>query len=64
MVGDDKVISVTTQEDNFKLHVARSELSTRMQELFMKYDVKDLNIQDPSIEEVIESIMRTGVSTP
>jgi ABC-2 type transport system ATP-binding protein len=64
MVGDDKVISVTTQEDNFKLHVARSELSTKMQELFMKYDVKDLNIQDPSIEEVIESIMRTGVSTP
>ena len=61
MLGDEKVVSVTTQEETFKVQVPRKDLSTKTHELFEKHEVIDLNIQDPSIEEVIESIMRNGV---
>ena len=61
MLGDEKVVSVTTQEETFKVQVPRKDLSTKTHELFEKHEVIDLNIQDPSIEEVIESIMRSGV---
>ncbi len=61
MLGDEKVLSVTTEEKTFKVQVPRSELATKTQELFSANNVLDLNIQDPSIEDIIESIMRSGV---
>lgn len=62
MMGDEKVLSVTTQESSFKVSVPRHELSKKTLELFEENYVLDLNIQDPSIDDVIESIMRNGVS--
>lgn len=64
MLGDEKVLSVTTQNEMFKVHVPRKELAERTHKLFDEHDVIDLNIQDPSIEEIIESIMRNGVTHP
>jgi ABC-2 type transport system ATP-binding protein len=61
MMGDEKVLSVTTQDKTFKVSVPRHELSIRTHQIFEENDVLDLNIHDPSIEDVIESIMRFGV---
>lgn len=61
MMGDNKVISVTTIDKTFKVQIPRTELSQKTQQLFETHDVLDLNIQDPSIEEVIESIMKHGM---
>ena len=61
MMGDEKVLSVTTQDKNFKVSIPRRELSSKTHQIFEENDVLDLNIQDPSIEDVIESIMRNGV---
>lgn len=63
MMGDEKVVSVTTQEGVFKVSVPRQELAKKTHELFEEHYVLDLNIQDPSIEDVIESIMRNGIGT-
>lgn len=60
MLGDEKYLSVTTKESTFRVNVPRSELSTKTAEIFQTNDVLDLNIQDPSIEDVIESIMKNG----
>jgi len=60
-VGEDKVITVTTDKVLFKETVSRKELSARTKDIFEKHDVLDLNIQDPSIEDIIENIMRNGV---
>jgi len=61
MMGDEKVLSVTTQDKTFKVSIPRHELSSKTHQIFEENDVLDLNIQDPSIEDVIESIMRNGV---
>ncbi len=61
MLGDEKVLSVTTEEKTFKVHVPRSELSLKTQEILSANHVLDLNIQDPSVDDIIESIMRFGV---
>jgi ABC-2 type transport system ATP-binding protein len=61
MMGDEKVLSVTTKEEFFKVNVPRHDLANKTKEIFEKHDVLDLNIQDPSIENVIESIMKNGV---
>lgn len=61
MLGDEKVLSVTTDEKTFKVQIPRTELATKTQEIFSQNNVLDLNIQDPSIEDIIESIMRFGV---
>lgn len=60
MVGDEKVLTVTTDEKSYKLNVPREKLSEATQNIFQKENVLDLNIQDPSIEDVIESIMKHG----
>lgn len=60
MLGDEKVLSVTTENDQFKLNVPRNELSLRTKEVLEKHNVIDLNIQDPSIEEIIEHLMKFG----
>jgi len=64
MLGDEKVLSVTTDDKKFKVTVPRSELSIKTSEIFAQNNVLDLNIQDPSIEDIIESIMKHGVRTP
>ena len=61
MMGDEKVLSVTTQDKTFKVSIPRHQLASKTPELFKENDVLDLNIHDPSIEDVIESIMRNGV---
>ena len=60
MLGDEKVLSVTTKDNTFKVSVPRSDLATKTSEIFKQNDVLDLNIQDPSIEDIIESIMKHG----
>jgi ABC-2 type transport system ATP-binding protein len=61
MVGDEKVLNVTTQNEVFRVSVPRSELSSKTKEILEKHYVIDLNIHDPSVEDIIESIMRNGV---
>lgn len=61
MMGDEKCLTVTTKENSFKLNISRSELSTKISEIFKLNDVVDLNIHDPSIEDIIESIMHHGI---
>jgi ABC-2 type transport system ATP-binding protein len=62
MLGDEKCLSVTTRERSFTLTVARSELAARTAEIFTQNEVLDLNIHAPSIEDVIESIMKNGIA--
>lgn len=64
MLGDEKVLTVTTEEKTFKVSVPRHELSQKTQELFEQNIILDLNIHDPSIEDIIESLMKSGVSSP
>jgi ABC-2 type transport system ATP-binding protein len=61
MVGDEKCLSVTTKNEVFKINVPRAELSAKTSEIFQQNDILDLNIQDPSIEDIIESIMKHGM---
>ena len=61
LMGDEKVLTVTTEAQQFKVHVPRTELSQKTSDIFAKNDVLDLNIQDPSIEDIIESIMKHGL---
>lgn len=63
MMGDEKCLTVTTKESVFKVNVARAELATKTSEIFSANDVLDLNIHDPSIEDIIESIMKNGMKT-
>ncbi len=62
LLGEEKSLSVTTKEKKFTISVPRSELSKKTAELFSTNEVLDLNIQDPSIEDIIESIMRNGMT--
>ncbi len=61
MLGDEKCLTVTTKEKVFKVNVPRLELSAKTSEIFSTNDVIDLNIHDPSIEDIIESIMKHGI---
>jgi ABC-2 type transport system ATP-binding protein len=61
MLGDEKCLRVTTKEKTFKLNVPRAELSQKTSEIFQQNEVIDLNIHDPSIEDIIESIMKNGI---
>lgn len=63
LMGDEKVLSVTTPDKNFKVSVPRTDLSVRTAEIFKENEVLDLNIHDPSIEDIIESIMKHGMKT-
>jgi len=62
MIGDEKVLSITTNDQHFKISVPREKLAEKTKDLFEKYQILDLNIQDPAIEDVIEQIMKTGLS--
>lgn len=61
MMGDEKCLTVTTKEKSFTVNIPRSELADRTSEIFRTNDVLDLNIHDPSIEDIIESIMKNGL---
>lgn len=63
MLGDEKCLSVTTKDSIYKLNVPRSELASKTSEIFKANEVLDLNIHDPAIEDVIESIMKHGMKT-
>jgi len=62
LLGDEKVVTITTEEKTFKVNVARQELSVRTKELFESNNILDINIHDPSIEDIIESIMKNGMT--
>jgi ABC-2 type transport system ATP-binding protein len=61
LLGDEKCLSVTTEHETFKINVPRKELASKTSDLFKNYDILDLNIHDPSIEDIIESIMKFGI---
>jgi ABC-2 type transport system ATP-binding protein len=61
MMGDEKVLTITTAQETFKINVARKDLSSKTQELLEKHEVLDLNIHDPSVEIIIEQIMKHGM---
>jgi ABC-2 type transport system ATP-binding protein len=63
MMGDEKRLTVTTKEKTFKVNVRRSELGATTSELFKSNDILDLNIHDPSIDDIIESIMNYGLKS-
>lgn len=63
LLGDEKCLRVTTKEKNFTVNVPRSELSSKTVEIFNTNEVLDLNIHDPSIEDIIESIMKNGMTS-
>jgi ABC-2 type transport system ATP-binding protein len=62
MLGDQKVLTVTSDKSIFKLHVPRENLAHETQQIFQNHNVIDLNIQDPPIEEIIESLMKGGTT--
>jgi ABC-2 type transport system ATP-binding protein len=64
MLGDEKVLNVTTSEGMNRLTIPRTQLASKMQSLFTENEILDLNIQDPSIDDVIESLMKNGVKLP
>jgi ABC-2 type transport system ATP-binding protein len=64
MMGDEKRLTVTTKEKTFKVNVRRSELGVTTSELFKSNDILDLNIHDPSVDDIIESIMNYGIKSP
>lgn len=61
MMGDEKCLTVTTKEKTFKVNVPRTGLAQKTSEIFHQNEVLDLNIHDPSIEDIIESIMKNGM---
>jgi ABC-type uncharacterized transport system ATPase subunit len=63
MMGDEKRLTVTTKEKTFKVNVRRSELGSTTSELFKSNDILDLNIHDPSVDDIIESIMNYGLKS-
>lgn len=63
MLGDEKCLTVTTKDKSFEVSVPRSELASKTAEIFKSNEVLDLNIHDPSIEDIIESIMKNGLKS-
>lgn len=61
MMGDEKSVTVTTKEKVFNVNVPRTELAARTAEILRENEVLDLNIHEPSIEDIIESIMKHGM---
>jgi ABC-2 type transport system ATP-binding protein len=64
LVADEKCLTVTTKSTSFKINIPRTKLAEKTSELFSNNEIVDLNIHDPSIENIIESIMKNGLRTP
>lgn len=63
LLGEEKRLTITTKDSTLKISVPRSELAAKTAEIFKTTEVLDLNIHDPSIEDIIESIMKHGMKT-
>ena len=61
IMGDQKVLKVTTSDKVFEVTINRSELATKTRSIFETHEVLDLNIQDPSIEDIIDHILKNGM---
>lgn len=48
-------------DNSFTVSVPRENLSAVTSKIFARFNVQDLNIQDPSIEDIIESMMKGEV---
>lgn len=59
IMGDKKVLSVTTATGEFKLTTSKSDISKTTINLFHEHEILDLNIHDPSIEDIVENLMRS-----
>ena len=62
LMGDEKVLSITTKDEVIKVSTPKKDLASMTAQIFEKHDVLDLNIQDPSVDDIIESIMKNGMS--
>ena len=52
-------INAKKKDDNsFTISVPKKDLSVVTEKVFSRFNVQDLNIQDPSIEDIIESMMK------
>ncbi len=58
IMSDKKVLSVTTANEVLKFTISKSEISKTTQDLLSRYDVLDLNIHDPPIEDIVEKLMK------
>lgn len=63
MLGDEKCLTITTKDKSFEVSVPRADLASKTAEIFKTNEVLDLNIHDPSIEDIIESIMKNGLKS-
>lgn len=63
LMGDQKVLKVTTQEKVFEVSIERQKLASKTREILESHEVLDLNIQDPSIEDIIDHILKNGLQT-
>jgi ABC-2 type transport system ATP-binding protein len=57
-MGDQKLLTITTANEEIKLYTSRSNITQKTQELLGQYEIIDLNIHDPPIEDVVEQLMR------
>jgi ABC-2 type transport system ATP-binding protein len=58
MMSDEKVLKITTPHEEIEVKVPRKELAIRTKEILEEHEVLDLNVHDPSIEDIIERIMK------
>lgn len=61
LMGDKKVLKVTTKDKIFEVSIERSELAAKTRDILESHEVLDLNIQDPSIEDIIDHILKNGL---
>lgn len=60
--SDEKLLELKAKrksENVFTVSIPRSELGPITEKIFSLFSVQDLNIQDPSIEDIIESMMKS-----
>lgn len=60
-LGDTKVLKVTTSSSVFEFTIPREELAAKIKEIFDTHEVIDLNIHDPSIDNIIDHILKNGL---
>ena len=61
LTGDTKQLKVTTKEGELEFTIPREGLARKTREIFESHEVIDLNIQDPSIEDIIDQILKHGL---
>lgn len=61
ILGDKKVLKVTTSSEEIEFSIERHELAEKIKDIFESHQVTDLNIHDPSIEDIIDHILKNGL---